>query len=76
MKNQLSLLADLDRHEIEIRAFQLWVSAGRPMGPDTAFWLQAKADVDIGAPYRPAPCAASSARLHPKPLRSTHRRAA
>lgn len=39
--------------EIALRAFQLWVQEGSPMGNSERHWLQAEAEIDNDASTKP-----------------------
>jgi hypothetical protein len=41
--------------DIRIRSYLLWESAGRPVGQELDFWLQAEADLEAEARYAPKP---------------------
>jgi hypothetical protein len=47
MKN--AALATVTHEDISARARQLWENAGRPVGRDDEFWLQAERELRLGA---------------------------
>jgi hypothetical protein len=52
MKKQVPIACQARRYdyEIELRAYELWLSAGRPLGSDREYWLQAEAELLRAAP--------------------------
>ena len=46
MKNQIQIQTEGSRAVIAARAYQLWESAGRPLGRDLEHWLQAEAELN------------------------------